>query len=301
MTISGVFPPVTTPFEDGKFSPEKLTSNIERYNRVDLGGYVILGSNGEASFLHEEERIHVWETARKSIPDEKIIIAGTGLESTSATIQLSKIAHDCGADIALVITPHFFKKQMTGDTLIAHYTAVADASPIPVLLYNNPIVTGVEIPLEAVKKLSSHQNIAGMKDSSGDLARLDKTTAAVPKAFHIISGGALVFADSVFAGAAGGILAASDFMPEALVQLFKLASDGKKSEANALQKAITPAIKQVISDHGVAGIKAALDIRGLYGGPPRLPLQPVSSDIKVEIKKLLEGLVADGILPSLAL
>jgi 4-hydroxy-2-oxoglutarate aldolase len=301
MNISGILPPLTTPFTDGVFDPAKLEGNMEAYERLSLGGYVILGSNGEAALLLEEEKTEVWKAARRLIPAGKTMVAGTGVESTAGTIRLTKAAADCGADVALVITPFFFKKAMTGDTLAAHYSEVAETSPIPILLYNNPKVTGVVIPAETVGTLSRHEKIVGMKDSSGDLEKLREIKSIVPADFQLLCGAGLVLAEAIAFGAVGAVLAVSDFAPEPYIQIFQLARIGKMDAALALQEAAAPTVKAVVSKYGVPGIKSALDIRGLHGGPPRKPLQKLSDGETDEVRSVLESLTQEGVLPFLAM
>lgn len=296
MNISGIFPPLTTSFVDGKVAADKIAENIERYKNYNFGGFVILGSTGEAAFLTEAEREVVWRTARAAIPDGKPMIAGAGVESTEGTIRLVRVAADCGADLVLIVTPNFFKKLMNDDALIAHYTAVADTCPIPVLLYNNPLVTGVEISTRAVSILSGHDNIAGIKDSSGSITYLLDLKAKVPEDFIILCGGALVFQPALAAGAQGGILAISNVLPEAFIRIWEKNVKGETEEALSLQKAIANNVKLMLSRYGVPGIKAGMDIRGLYGGPPREPLLPVSKEERDVIESQIEDLLSNGII-----
>lgn len=301
MRISGVLLPLTTPFVGGAVAADKIVENIERYEKHDPAGYVMLGSSGEAAFLSEAEKVELLRAARAAIPPRKPMVAGVGLESTAATVKLARTAADCGADMLLVITPHFFKSKMTDEALKEHFLAVADASSVPILVYNNPTVTGVSISAEAIAEIAAHERIAGVKDSSGNLGWMLDLLARVPDDFIVLSGSADILAAVMAAGASGGILAAADILPEPMIRIWKLCEAGKTSEANALQKAVVGPLKLIHGRHGVAGIKAAMDARGLYGGPPRKPLLAVRDETRRAIGEEIDGLIRDGIIPTLAI
>ena len=298
MKLNGIMLPLTTPFESGKSAAGLLQDNIARYEESGLNGYLVVGSTGEAALLDRDERVQVWEAARAAIPQGKPLIAGTGVESTSATIRMTRTAADCGADFALILTPFFFRKSMTGEALAAHYQAVADVSPIPVLLYNNPIITGIVIPPAVVGVLCAHENIAGLKDSAGDLGWMADVLNRVPGNFAVISGHAFTLLPALTLGASGGILAVADAVPEPFVSIYE---DFRREDTEAalrIQKAVIPAVRTILGRHGVPGVKAAMDMRGLHGGHPRPPLLPASEEAKVEIKEALEQLSADKLIPS---
>ena len=301
MRISGVLLPLTTPFVGGAVAADKIVENIERYERHDPAGYVLLGSTGEAAFLSEPEKVELLRAARAAIPPGKPMVAGAGLESTDATVTLARLAADCGADLLLVITPHFFKSKMTDEALREHFLAVADASPVSILVYNNPGATGVAISAEAIAEIACHERIAGVKDSSGDLGWMLDLLARVPDDFIVLSGGAEILAAALAAGATGGILAAADVLPEPMIRIRKLCDSGKRSEANALQKAVVGPLKIIHGRYGVAGIKAAMDARGLYGGPPRKPLLAVREEARRAIGEEIDSLFRDGIITALAI
>jgi len=301
MNLTGIFPPLTTPLDKGRVEPFRLADNIARYERHALAGYLVLGSTGEAALLTAEERLEVLRTARAAIPAGKTMIAGAGQESTAATIHLAETAAGCGADALLVVTPSYFRAQMGEAALVSHYTAVADAAPRPVLLYNVPQFTGVVIPPAAVERLARHPNIAGLKDSSGDLGWLLAVLARVPSSFAVLCGAAQVLQPALALGAAGGILAIADVLPEPCVALFERQRAGRAAEALAVQKQLLSATALMVGRLGVAGVKAGMDARGLAGGEPRPPLLPLSDAQRGEVRGCLDALIAAGTVPTLAL
>ena len=301
MNLAGIFPPLTTPFADGRVAPDLLAANIARYQRHRLAGYLVLGSNGEAALLDDGERVAVLRAARAAIPGDRTMIAGVGLESTAATIRLAAAAAECGADALLVVTPSYFRAQMSERALVAHFTAVADAAPRPVLLYNVPKFTGVTIPPAAVAHLAAHPNIAGLKDSSGDLAWLGAVLAAVPRTFRVLCGNASVIQAALAAGAVGGILALADVAPEPCVALFELQRAGRTDAVLALQQRLLPAVDLVVGRLGVAGVKAGMDERGLAGGPVRAPLLPLGEGERAAVRECLTALAAQGDIAAIAL
>jgi 4-hydroxy-2-oxoglutarate aldolase len=224
------------------------------------------------------------------VPRERVLIAGTGRESTKATIAATRRAAAIGADAALVRTPSFYKPQMTSDLFVRHYTEVADASPIPVLLYNVTIFTGVNLLPDAVERLASHPNIVGMKESGSDLAQISEFVERTPEDFTVLAGAASTVFHSLCAGCDGAILAVAGVMPDLCVRLWTLVRDGHISEARALQQRLTPLARSVGSTYGVAGLKAALDMVGYVGGVPRPPLRPATPQVVEVIRSQLEAL-----------
>jgi 4-hydroxy-2-oxoglutarate aldolase len=216
----------------------------------------------------------VVDIVRAGLPRERTLVVGTGRESTRATIAATRRAAEAGADAVLVRTPSYFKSRMTVDTFVAHYTAVADASPVPVLLYNFPAVTGVDLPLAAIERLSRHEKIAGIKESGGDVDRIANDVASVPDRFAVLCGSMPVFHPSLLAGARGGVLALACVLPDEAVRLFDLFASGRHDDAAALQRRLAPLARLVTSAYGVPGLKAALDVVGFAGGAPRPPLAP---------------------------
>lgn len=293
MTFSTVFPPMPTPFAGGEVDARAIARNIERWLRAGVGGIVALGSNGEAPLLDEAESDRVIDAARAAVPPGRVLIAGTGRESTRGAIDATRRAAALGADAVLVRTPSFFKGRMTPDAFVRHYTAVADASSVPVLLYNFPAVTGVNLAPETVTRLAEHPNIAGIKESGSDLAQVAALVDGVPSRFSVIAGSAPAFYASLCLGARGGILAAACVAPEMCVRLFEAAMAGRHAEARALQKRLTPLARLVTTIHGVPGLKAAMDLCGYTGGEPRQPLAPAGADaidqIRAELARVQEA------------
>lgn len=285
--ISGIFPALTTPFENGGLSRVHLKGNIEKYNKVDLSGYLVLGSTGEGILMDETERLAAIETVRSAAGEGKIIVVGTGAQSTRATIELTNQAGRAGAHYALVVTPFYFKAQMTAASLEAYFRQVAEEAKIPLLLYNVPKFTGLELPVETVAALASHPNIAGLKDSSGNIASLGQILRACPPDFSVLQGSGSVLFPSLAVGAKGAILALSDMAPEETVEIYKSFQTGEWEKAKDLQRRILEVNQKIVGSYGVPGIKHALDLLGYFGGEPRSPLQPVSKEIGKSIRKLL--------------
>jgi 4-hydroxy-2-oxoglutarate aldolase len=247
----------------------------------------VLGSNGEAVFLNEKEKMRVIETSRQAIPKSKIMMVGTGMESTQETIQFTNQAAKMGADCALVVTPCYFKGSMKAQILYEHFVAVADSSRIGILLYNVPQFTGINMEPDLVAKLSEHPNIIGIKDSSGNIGQLSETIQLSRKGFAVFVGSAPVFFPALCVGAAGGILAVAQVTPRACVKIFDLFKKGKFDEARDLQSRMTPLAKGVTTKYGIGGLKMALDLAGYFGGNPRLPLKKPSKEVEEELKRLL--------------
>ena len=288
MEIEGVLPPVTTPFDDnGCIVYDQLAENIKRWNETDISGYLILGSNSESVFLNEEEKLEIVKTARESIPLSKKMLVGTGLESTKSTIEFTRRATDCGADVAVVITPHFFRSNMSHEAFLKHYVMIADSSPVPVLLYNVPSFTGLNLEAGTASALSSHENIIGIKDSSGNVEQLSEIISLTgDKEFSVLTGSSIVLYPSMCVGASGGIMAIACALPEKCSDIIKLYKDGSHAEAKELQMRLIEPTIAVTSRYGVPGLKAAMDLTGYYGGRSRLPLLPVTSAEIEEIKNI---------------
>jgi 4-hydroxy-2-oxoglutarate aldolase len=286
--IRGILPPLTTPFrEDGALDVAAFEANLAIYATQDLGGVLVLGSNGEAQSLDEAEKLALVRTARARV-DGRPVLVGTGLESTRATIALSRKVADLGADAVLVLTPHYYKSQMSADVLRAHFEAVADASSIPVLLYSVPAFTGIAWPAGLAGELARHPLIRGMKESSGDVGLLGRLVASVPGRFGVICGSAPVIYPALCVGAVGGILAAACCAPRPVTALYQAFQEGDHARARRLQEAIAPLAIAVTATHGVAGLKAAMDLAGFRGGAARAPLRPVKQEVRDELRGLLE-------------
>jgi 4-hydroxy-2-oxoglutarate aldolase len=274
MQLRGIFPPMATPFtSDGDaIDVDALKHNLDRWLATGLAGFVLLGSNGEAAFIDEDEADALVAEVRDHVPAGRLVIVGTGRESTRATVNASRRAGRLGADAALVRVPGFFKTQMTAEALVRHYTAVADASPIPVVLYNFAAAFGVNLPTEAIARLAAHPNIVGLKESGGDVAQVAEQVAATPDDFSVVVGAAPALYPSLCVGARGGVVAVANVVPDACVRLYELTVAGRHEEALALQRALAPLARAVTATFGVAGLKAAMTLAGYRGGQPRSPL-----------------------------
>jgi 4-hydroxy-2-oxoglutarate aldolase len=286
----GIYAPVVTPFHQQQVDHGALHSNLLRYAESPLAGIVVLGSNGEAVMLDDDESDAVVRTARVATPSDKTLIVGTGRESTRATIAATRRAADGGADAVLVRTPSFFKPRMTADAFVRHYEQVADQSPVPVLLYNVTMFTGVTLPAEVVTRLAPHERIAGLKDSSSDLAQLADYIAAAGETCVVLGGSAPTLYPALCIGAHGAVLAAAGVAPEICVRIFELVQQGRHDDARLWQQRLIPLARAIGSRYGVAGLKAALTLAGYKGGEPRGPLLPASPEAIAEISAALSAL-----------
>jgi len=293
MNLHGIFPPLTTPFAaDGAIAPAKLRENIARYNRLGLAGYVLNGSTGESVLLRWEEIYRLWEAAKESAAQGKVLIAGTGAESTAETIEHTNRAASLGFDAALVRTPHFYKPQMKLEALSEFYLRVADAARIPVLVYSVPIFTNLQVDSHLIARVAQHPNIVGMKDSSGDVEGVRKIIAAAPKGFQTLVGSASTLFESLEVGACGAILALANAFPELCVEVYEASNSGDSKGAHSLAQQLLAPAKILGPQYGIPGLKYALDRLGYYGGPPRPPLLALSEAAKLEIDVMLSNLTA---------
>ncbi len=352
MLLHGIFPPITTPFyPDGNLYLKKLEHNVERYSKTPVAGITVLGSNGEAIMLSDEERRQVLKTAREATAPHKVLIAGTGMESASETLRLTEYAAELGYDIALVRTPHFYRPQMKPANLLAFYRFVADRSPLPLMIYTVPVFTAYDMPAEVIIELAEHPNVIGVKESSGDVEKVRRMVAATrhvkraatvtetfeavtprmlkaasgnvvseiqgqggelvqvgagPKAssagiavvgglktrqkevgFQVLVGSAQRFEASLQAGAVGGILAFADVAPTACYEIYAAWKEGDFALARLKQERIVEAAQKITGEYGIAGVKYGADFNGYYGGSVRLPLLPLTADLKAEVERLL--------------
>ena len=291
MKIRGIFPPLTTPFsDDGEIDVARLKSNIKRYSQTHISGYVMNGSSGESVLLTWDEIERLWAAAMEARPTGKVMIAGTGSESTGETIRHTKRAAEMGFHAALVRTPSYYKPGMTFEAESTHFFRVADASPIPILIYAVPAFTGYTVEAPLVAKIATHPNVVGIKESSGNVQRMKDIVAMTPKDFNALTGSGLTLNESLEAGAAGGILATACMIPEACAEAYDAVRRGDTERAEELRKNVVTPVAGLVPKFGVAGIKYALDRLGYYGGMPRAPLLPVSESAKLEIDNLLTSL-----------
>ncbi len=290
MKLQGIMPPITTPFTGGEVDYDGLKKNFRKWNQTGLSGYLVLGSNGEAVYLSETEKIKMIQVSREAIPKEKIMMVGTGMESTAETIRFTNEAARLGVDMALVLTPHYFKGSMKPQVLYDHFMAVAEASHIPILVYNVPQFTGVNMEPSLVAKLSQHSNIIGAKDSSGNIDQLTQIVHQSAKDFGVFVGSAPVLFPALCVGAIGGILAVANALPELCIRITVLYAEGKYALARDLQNRLTPMSKAVTATYGIGGLKAAMDMIGYFGGEPRTPLKKVGPEAEKALRGLLEEL-----------
>lgn len=289
MDIAGIYPPVPTFFAEDESLD--LATQREHYTRLrdhGISNVVVLGSNGEAVHVDDVERRTLISLARETLGSEAQVLAGTGAQSTRMTIALCHLAAEAGADVALVLPPHHYRSQMTGMALRAHYLAVADASPLPVLLYNMPAnAAGVDLDAETIITLSTHPNIIGLKDSSGNVAKLAEVVAGAREGFAVLAGSAGFLLPALVVGARGAIAALANIAPVECLQLIELYQSEKLDEARTLQARLIPVNTAVTSGYGIAGLKAALQFVAHYGGAPRRPLPPLGESERVRLRSLL--------------
>lgn len=281
MEIRGIFPALVTPFaSDESVSLSGVKENVCRYNHTRVSGYVVLGSTGESVMLSREEADSVLATARESAGSDKLLIAGTGAESTAETIARTKRAALLGYPVALVKTPYYYKPVYRAETFIRHYRAVADASPIAILLYSVPQFTGITLETPEILALSEHPNIVGIKDSSGNIQRVGEIVAGARSDFSVLTGGAAVIYPALVVGAHGAVLALAAALPEKCAELYELVQRRDHEQARHLQHLLVHASKRIVSESGIPSVKYAMDLRGYQGGLPRLPLLPLPEEKK---------------------
>lgn len=287
LDLKGIFPPITSPFNSkGSIDFENLSKNMKRWNEIPFRGYVVQGSNGEYVYLNASERIDLVRRVSHLAAENKIIIAGSGCESTSATIELTAKMASAGADCALVISPSFYKGAMSNKSFLAHFQKIADDSPIPILLYNVPANTGLDLAPEVIVQLADHPNIIGLKDSGGDIAKLANLVFTTKdKDFQILAGSAGFLFPALMMGCVGGICALANAMGKELCELQALYEQGKYEEATELQQRLIWPNTAVTRKYGVAGLKQAMEWFGFYGGVPRLPMLPLTKEQITELKK----------------
>lgn len=295
MNLEGIFPPLPTPFIDDEIAYDKLKFNIEKLNGTGLSGFVVMGSNGESAYLSFEEKIKLVKNVKEYAGDDKTIIAGTGLESISETIKLSNEAFNAGAHYSLILTPSYYKTKMNHDALVEYFFKVADEIKNPLLIYNVPKFTGVDIEPRTVAELSKHENIAGLKNSSENIAQLAEIIYLTPEDFVTLVGTASIIFSGISIGAKGAIAALANIAPEECTAILNLYAEGKTLESLELQLRMLRPNKAVTSKYGVSGLKKALDLLGYFGGNPRKPLQELKDPETEDLKKIL---IDSGILNS---
>ncbi len=298
ISFKGIFPPLPTSFDEKEnLAPRKIRDNIAALSSHPLAGFLVLGSNGELVMLSEEEKLKTYHAAREAIPAEKIMLAGTGGQSTRETIRLTREAARAGADAALVLHPFYYKGLMNKKALVNYYHAVAESSEIPVLIYNMPANSGMDLGAEMILEIASHPNIAGLKDSGGNLAKMSEVTGQAKPGFQVLAGSAGFLLPALSSGAIGGILALANIAPEACTGIYNYFRQGAMDKALKLQQQMIRPNTAVTRQWGVPALKAAMDHLGLYGGPARHPILSLDPDTK---NKLIEIIQQAGIKPNLS-
>ena len=292
MKLHGIIPPIATPFDhNGDLYKVKVQHNVEKWNRTGLAGYVVCGSTGESVHLTTEEKLKLWDWVAEYSASDKILLAGTGMESVRETVALTNAAADRGYKAAMVRTPHYYKNLINRtDAQVLYYRAVADQSKIPIFIYNWPQVTGVDISVEAVVTLSHHPNMFAIKESSGNLEKCIQMIKEVKPGFQVLTGSAPILAPSLAVGCAGGVLAFANAAPYATVSIWEAHRTREFAAAMDWQNRIIRAAQLVTVKYGVPGLKYAMDLNGYYGGPPRLPLTVITPEAKKEIEQAFDGL-----------
>lgn len=297
ISLRGCFPPIPTPFDaHGRVDHDSLTSNLEKWQKTPLNGFVVLGSNGEAVLLRAEEKVETWKSAGDAIDSEHLFIAGTGCESTSETLELTEKAALAGATAAMVVTPHYYRPRMDHQALINHYTTIADRSPIPIILYNVPAFTGIDLSAETIIEVSRHPNMIGLKESSGNVVKMGQVVDSADDSFQVLAGSGSFLLPALAVGAVGGVMALAAVAPEPLAEILESFHEGEIERAREIQLRLLPANAAVTSRFGIAGLKAALDFIGMYGGPVRPPLMELNKKQKGELNEILRkaGIVKKG-------
>lgn len=284
LNLKGLYPPLPTSFDDHEdLNVSAIRENIDKLCKYDLSGILVLGSNGELVMLSKEEKRKVYEIARQSIPKDKIMIAGTGAQSTRETTELTQIAADCGADAVLVLSPSYYKGQMNREALVKFYHDIAEQSAVPVIIYNMPANSGLDMDADTINKAAEHDNVIGLKDSGGNLVKMAAIINNAKPGFQVLAGSASFLLPALSIGAVGGILALANIAPDFCLDIYKSFVQGNMDKARKVQLQAVELNTAVTRRWGVPALKAAMDHLGLYGGPVRKPLLPVNDEIKKEL------------------
>jgi len=292
MKLQGIFPPIATPFDHkGDIYVSKIQHNVEKWNLTSLAGYVVMGSTGESVMLTTEEKYLVWEQVAQHAAADKLLIAGTGVESVRETVALTNRAAEMGYKAAMVRTPHYYKNLVNrAGAQVLYYRAVADQSKIPLIVYNWPQTTGVDIPVEAVVAISEHPNVIAIKESSGNLEKVMQMIREVKHGFQVLVGSAPTLWPSLLMGACGAILAYANAAPYSVIAIWEAYRTREEAAGLDWQNRIGRAAALVTTKYGIPGLKYAMDLNGYYGGPPRLPLCVPNAEAKKEIEEAFKDL-----------
>ncbi len=292
LKLSGIFPPIPTPFNhSGDIYPAKIRHNVEKWNLTSLAGYLVCGSTGESVYLTESEKIFLWEEVAKFTPSDRLLLAGTGMESVRETVHLTNLAAERGYKCAMVRTPHYYKNLLNNlEAQALFYRSVADQAKIPLMIYNWPQSTGIDISVDTVALLSEHPNIIAIKESSGNMEKLQALLKTVKPGFQVLNGSAPNLAASLRAGAVGAVLAYASAAPFSCLTIAEAILKREYDAAEDWQNRIREASLLVTVKYGIPGLKYAMDFNGFYGGPPRLPLVPVNRAAQIEIETAFHNL-----------
>ena len=292
LKLHGIFPPIATPFNhEGDIYQAKVEHNVTKWNKTALAGYVVCGSTGESVYLTFEEKLQLFELVAKHAAPDKLLLCGTGVESVRETVELTNKAAEIGYKAAMVRTPHYYKSLVNnGPAQALYYRAVADQSKIPLMIYNWPQATGVDIPADTVAALSEHPNIIAIKESSGNIEKVMQMIRETRPGFQVLVGSAPTLAPSFAVGAVGAVLAYANAAPYSTIAIWEAHRQREFEAAMDWQRRIARAAVLVTVKYGIPGLKYAMDLNGYYGGPVRLPLVPVGPDAKQEIEEAFADL-----------
>jgi len=289
LRIKGVIPPVMTPFTgDQEVDYDRHVQNVERWNRDKLAGYLVLGSNSEAAYLSESEKVRLVQLTVRHARKDRLILAGTGLESAVETIRLTNRAAELGVHGALILTPFYYGGNMDDEALIHYFTRVADQAEIPILIYNVPKFTHINVSVKVVRELSRHPNIAGMKDSSGNVPQLVSFLTEIGEGFNLMSGTIASWFPALTLGIEAGIFALANLAPNECSEIQEAYEAADLETARATYMRMFPVNTAVTATYGVAGLKYAADLMGYQGGTVRSPLLPLGDEGKEAIRGILE-------------
>ena len=296
ISLEGCFPPIPTPFDRrGRVDHDHLVANLEQWQKTPLKGFAVLGSNGESVLLKTEEKVEIWRTAGKAIASDRLFIAGCGCESTAEALELTEKAAAAGAHAAMIVTPHYYKPRMDHVALCAHYTFLADRSPIPIILYNVPGFTGVDLEARTIMELAEHPNIIGLKESSGNVVKMGQVVHHAADHFQVLAGSGSFLLPALSVGAVGGVMALAAVVPRDLQKIVDGFTEGAMDQAREIQLRLIAANAAVTTRFGIPGLKGALDLVGMYGGPVRSPLRPLDRIQGEELEQILKkALILEG-------
>ena len=288
IVLKGCIPPIPTPFdEQGRVHHDQLALNLEEWQNMPLIGFAVLGSNGEAVLLKADEKLRIWKTAGQAIKGDHLFIAGTGCESTRETLDMSENAAALGARAVLIVTPHYYKAKMDHHALVTYYTHIADRCPVPVILYNMPASTGVDLRAETILELAAHPNIIGLKESTGNLVKMAEVVAGAGEDFQVLAGSGSFLLPGLSVGARGGIMALASVASRQLAGIVSDFDHGRLEKAREMQLRLLAANAAVTTRFGVPGLKAAVDHMGMYGGPVRGPLVDLNPEQREEVRAIM--------------